>query len=82
MWIPELSSIEGPSVHAPWALSLGELKSHGITLGKTYPKPMIRAPEWDKHIHAAKKVPIIFFYSFGWHLSQTSLEWFPSFRLS
>lgn len=58
MWIPELRALDGPSVHAPWALSLGELKSHGIALGKTYPKPIITAPEWDKHIQAAKKVHI------------------------
>jgi len=56
MWIPELRALDGPSVHAPWALSLGELKSHGIALGKTYPKPIITAPEWDKHIQAAKKM--------------------------
>lgn len=56
MWIPELKNISGPTIHAPWSLSLGELKSHGVTLGKTYPRPIVTAPEWDKHIVAAKKV--------------------------
>ena len=41
-WIPELSSISGEQIHQPWRISVKELGDrHDITLGETYPKPMV-----------------------------------------
>ena len=40
-WVPELGKIEGKAIHAPWTLGADELKTAGVTLGKTYPAPMV-----------------------------------------
>ncbi len=40
-WIPELAALRGASIHAPWELPPLELASAGITLGETYPTPII-----------------------------------------
>ena len=29
------------SIHAPWELSEAQLQSYGVTLGKTYPEPIV-----------------------------------------
>lgn len=40
-WIPELAALRGADVHAPWELPPLELARAGITLGDTYPTPII-----------------------------------------
>jgi len=40
-WVPELARIRGPAVHAPWTLSPMELRAAGVTLGHTYPLPIV-----------------------------------------
>ncbi|AFY37250.1 deoxyribodipyrimidine photo-lyase (single-stranded DNA-specific) [[Leptolyngbya] sp. PCC 7376] len=41
-WLPELKSIPGEQIHQPWRISVRELGDrHDITLGETYPKPMV-----------------------------------------
>merc|ERR1711915_1046028 len=49
-WIPELSKIKTGKVHTPWKLSPAELNASGISLGETYPNPVV-APEWARHDH-------------------------------
>jgi deoxyribodipyrimidine photo-lyase len=40
-WVPELDGIEGVDIHAPWELGPLELAAAGITLGDTYPGPIV-----------------------------------------
>ncbi len=40
-YVPELRELEAPGVHAPWKVGPLELASAGITLGETYPEPMV-----------------------------------------
>jgi deoxyribodipyrimidine photo-lyase len=43
-WVPELAGLEAPGIHSPWAAS-GEALAHaGVSLGKTYPKPIVDHP--------------------------------------
>ncbi|XP_061852581.1 cryptochrome DASH-like isoform X2 [Colius striatus] len=51
LWVPELQGIKGADVHAPWALNSAALSQAGVTLGKTYPQPVVTAPEWSRHIN-------------------------------
>ena len=39
-YVPELASLDGPGIHAPWERPL-ETAAAGITLGEDYPYPMI-----------------------------------------
>ncbi len=45
-WIGELESIPGGKVHHPSSMRNVELLKAGITLGKSYPKPMIDMSKW------------------------------------
>ena len=40
-WVPELSKLPKKFVHAPWEASSSLLSTLGITLGETYPKPIV-----------------------------------------
>lgn len=53
-WVLELQNIRGGDVHTPWALSAAALSHAQVTLGGTYPTPIVMAPEWSRHI--SKKV--------------------------
>ncbi|NXK88448.1 CRYD protein, partial [Formicarius rufipectus] len=50
LWVPELQGIKGADIHSPWALSSAALSQAGVTLGGTYPWPVVTAPEWSRHI--------------------------------
>lgn len=39
--VPELGTLEGKAIHAPWTASPEALQKAGIELGKTYPTPMV-----------------------------------------
>ena len=40
-WCPELSELDTRFIHAPWEASTIELTAAGLTLGETYPHPMV-----------------------------------------
>ncbi|XP_063958093.1 cryptochrome DASH-like [Lytechinus pictus] len=54
LWVPELKSIKGGAIHMPWTLSNAELNQAGVSLGETYPSPIITAPEWSRHTSRPK----------------------------
>uniref|UniRef100_A0A665UNE0 Cryptochrome DASH n=1 Tax=Echeneis naucrates TaxID=173247 RepID=A0A665UNE0_ECHNA len=50
-WIPELQGIRGADVHTPWTLSTAALSHAQVSLGDTYPTPIVIAPEWSRHVN-------------------------------
>ncbi|MEW6769387.1 MAG: deoxyribodipyrimidine photo-lyase [Pseudomonadota bacterium] len=40
-WIPELAKLSPKYIHQPWEATPMELSAAGITLGKTYPEPIV-----------------------------------------
>jgi len=40
-WVPELAALPVPWIFKPWEAPKDALASAGVTLGKTYPKPMV-----------------------------------------
>lgn len=51
LWVPELQRITGADVHTPWILSSAALSHAHVSLGETYPTPIIVAPEWSRHFN-------------------------------
>ncbi|SNS11236.1 deoxyribodipyrimidine photo-lyase (single-stranded DNA-specific) [Belliella buryatensis] len=45
-WIPELDPIQGFDIHQPFELSTKQLKESGVSLGGTYPHPMVKIPKF------------------------------------
>ncbi|GAO98757.1 deoxyribodipyrimidine photo-lyase [Caedimonas varicaedens] len=40
-WVPELQALNSPHIHSPWKASAQILEKAGVTLGKTYPFPLV-----------------------------------------
>jgi deoxyribodipyrimidine photo-lyase len=48
-WLPEIAHIKGEKIHEPWKLSSQEQKQLNISLGVTYPRPMVDFFKSIKH---------------------------------
>jgi deoxyribodipyrimidine photo-lyase len=44
-WVPELTKIQGQTIHEPWRLSPLELREAGIELGQEYPERVVNHQE-------------------------------------
>jgi len=51
MWVPELKEVKTGNVHFVWTLNSGALDKAGISLGESYPHPLVKAPEWSRHFN-------------------------------
>ena len=40
-WVPEIAALPDRFIHQPWKATALELAAAGITLGKTYPEPIV-----------------------------------------
>lgn len=52
-WLPELAGLDSKAIHAPWQAGPHELVAAGVTLGITYPKPLVDHAEARQRTLAA-----------------------------
>ena len=54
-WVPELAALPDKHLHAPWDAPPAVLAKAGVTLGKTYPAPILSLPDGRDRALAAFK---------------------------
>ncbi len=57
-WVPELSRLQSPAIHAPWLAAPGLLADAGVELGKTYPLPLVDHSQARERTLAAYRAAI------------------------
>ncbi len=58
-WLPELARVPTAHIHEPWAAPPLVLAAAGVTLGKTYPQPIVdHAKARDRALAALKSVKV------------------------
>ena len=62
-------------VHTVWTLSQTAPSKAGISLGETYPNPIVIAPEWSRHM--GKTVSFSGIKQYSYHIGGVVIEHSP-----
>ena len=57
-WVPELASLDDDAIHAPWEVAPQRLAAAGVTLGDTYPEPIVDHAAARERVLAAYRAAI------------------------